>query len=206
LAVADIHFKFDPYYVEVVEVEVINAGDFNVLPAVIDNVNGTVHINSFQLGDDNVVAEFTPVRIKMRALAETQSTQVIHPQNDFPRTILAFAGSELLTTTIPLEVVVTGTDPLSTSVENLDGLSLAVWPNPSDGISTSEFVIPKGGRTTLEIFDVSGLSVMRVFHGNIPSATSQLIDLDMNSLADGVYFLRLITEEGTLVKKIVLTR
>lgn len=206
LAVADVHLQFDPSFLEVLEVEILDAGEFNVLPASINNISGSLSVNSFQLGDESIVPAFPLVRIKMRALAETQGTIVSHPQDVFPRTILAFAGNELNTFHTPLEVTIAGADPLSTYSENVDGLSMSVWPNPSQGTSTVEFIIAKGGTATLEVFDVSGLSVMRVFHGRTPSATSMLFDLNMHKLADGIYFLRLITDQGTLVQRIALTK
>jgi hypothetical protein len=206
LAVADIHLRFDPYYLEIVEVEALAANGFNVLPAIINNTEGALSINAFQLGEESVIPAFPLVKITMRALAETQGTTVSHPQDVFPRTILAFAGEELNTFASPIEVVINGTDPLSSISQEVEGLSLAVWPNPTDGLSNAQFSIPNGGNATLEVFNVSGISVMRVFHGSAPSRTSQNIELDLKSLADGIYFIRLLSEDGNLVQRIALNK
>lgn len=206
LAVADLHLEFDPSHIEVLEVEALSPDGYNVLPASIDNNLGTLGINAFQLGDESIMPAFDFVKIKLRALAETPATTVNHPQDVFPRTILAFAGSELITNITPLEVIITASEVLSTVTEVVDGLSLGVWPNPTDGMSTAEFSVDKGGHATLEIFDVSGLSVMRVFYGSTPPGTSQRIALDMGALANGMYLLRLVTEQGTLVQRIALSK
>lgn len=206
LAVADVHLRYDPDYLEVLEVEALADNGYNVLPALIDNISGVLSINAFQLGDQTVFPAFPLVKITMKALAETQSTIVNHPQDVFPRTILAFAGEELSTYAPPFEVVINSAEVLSTIDEKVDGLSLSVWPNPTKGLSNAEFSIEKGGSATLEIFDVSGVALKRIFHGTTPSQTRQVFEFDMESMADGIYFLRLMTEHGTIVRRIALTK
>lgn len=206
LAVADVHLRFDPAHLEVLEVEALAENGYNVLPALIDNISGVLSINAFQLGDETVLPAFPLIKITMKALAETQGTIVDHPQDVFPRTILAFAGEELNTYAPPFEVVINSTEVLSTIDENVDGLSLSVWPNPTKGLSNAEFIIEKGGSATLEIFDVSGVALKRIFHGTTPSQTHQVFEFDMESMADGIYFLRLMTEHGTIVRRIALTK
>lgn len=206
LAVADLHLQFNPSYLEVLEVEALGADGYNVLPAIIDNNLGGLGINAFQLGDESVMPAFDLVKIKMRALAETPGTLVNHPQDVFPRTILAFAGSELNTSITPLEVIITGSEVLSTITQAMDGLTLGVWPNPTSGTSFAEFGVLKGGHATLELFDVSGHAVMRVFHGSTAPGTNQRMELDMGALANGMYLLRLVTEQGTLVQRIALSK
>ncbi len=73
-----------------------------------------------------------------------------------------------------------------------------IFPNPGNGnfsISTNQFI------HELELFDPNGQSLLKMFD---VSGTQQ-IHLS-NDVKDGIYFLRMITDNGNMVKKIVVLR
>ena len=73
-----------------------------------------------------------------------------------------------------------------------------IFPNPGNGnfsISTNQFILE------LELFDPNGQSLLKIFD---VSGTQQ-IQLS-NDVKDGIYFLRIITDDGIVVKKIEVQR
>ncbi len=206
LAVADLHLRFNNAYLEVTQVEALSASGFNVMPAMFNNAEGSVDLSAFQLGDVNVVPAFELLKVTFRALAETELTSVSQPQIIFPRSILAFAGAELNTSIQPLNVVITGAGALSTFDAEVNGLSLGVSPNPTDEVSFATFSTEKGGQATVELFDISGKVMATLFHGHIAPGAEQRVQMNVGNLANGFYMCRLITEHGTLVKRLAVSR
>ncbi|MDP1727772.1 MAG: SBBP repeat-containing protein [Bacteroidota bacterium] len=73
-----------------------------------------------------------------------------------------------------------------------------IFPNPGNGnfiISTNHFI------HELELFDPNGQSLLKMFD----VTGTQQIHLS-NDVKDGIYFLRIITDNGNMVKKIVVLR
>lgn len=206
LAVADLHLRFNTSYLEVIQVEALSAPGFNVMPASFNNAEGTVDLSAFQLGDVNIAPAFDLLKVTFRALAETELTSVSHPQSIFPRTILAFAGAELSTTTQPVDVVITGAGALSTLDADTNGMSLGVWPNPTNGVSFATFSTRTSGTATVELFDISGKRMATIFHGTTAPGAEQRVEMNLSKLADGLYMCRLITEYGTIVKRLAVNR
>jgi len=206
LAVADMHLQFDPEYLEVLDVEALSGSSFNVMMPAFDNGAGRIDISAFQLGEELPQEAFELVKVTFLALNETAFTQAFHPNPAFPRTILAFAGSELESYTPPLDVTIQASDPLST--ENMDaaGLSLNLWPNPTHekGFATMSSV--EGGEVTLTLFDLTGKVVAQYFHGDLLPGVEQVVELDLHEFSAGVYLCQLTTTQGTLTKRLALTR
>jgi len=90
--------------------------------------------------------------------------------------------------------VITGT--LSASGASIDNL-FAVYPNPSTGL----FTLAWSGEQLLDygVYDLSGKEIMR---------TSMVAQsghkLDLSRAAKGMYFLKIITKEGTTIKKLIV--
>jgi hypothetical protein len=81
-----------------------------------------------------------------------------------------------------------------TAVENFQ--TLQVYPNPTKGeftITNYELVI-----TNIEIFDVYGKKLLSHSAYRKPNTT-----LNISHLANGIYFLKIDTERGTITKKII---
>lgn len=95
-------------------------------------------------------------------------------------------------TTLVSEDVASGIDESS----NLDN-TIAIFPNPiSDKFSVSNS-LNAGGSLTIRISDVRGI-VVKTIQNAVAYQT-----IDIADLTDGVYFLRIETSEGEVIKKIV---
>jgi PKD repeat protein len=79
--------------------------------------------------------------------------------------------------------------------------SFVVYPNPTDGslfIRIEDELVAK----ELTIFDLTGKEVSRF----MPQEHDRLIALDLSSVDEGLYFLRLRTDSGMTVKKFVVAK
>lgn len=96
----------------------------------------------------------------------------------------------------------------SVFVQLLDGVidvqtstSFNVYPNPNKGIFTFEVNTPQSGNMFIELMNVNG----QVVYSREENAVSVLMDeIDIRSIADGVYYLKVRTQNENLVKKIVV--
>lgn len=89
-------------------------------------------------------------------------------------------------------------------------LSIHALPNPSFGETAFRFGLSREQAVHVEVFDVAGRAVRRVFDGRL-SAGSHLIPWDGRDDAGreasaGVYFTRVSTPEGTQTAKLVRVR
>lgn len=206
LAVVDMHLNFDPAFLSVLNVVAAGESNFNVLQPIFDNVTGTVDISAFQLGEDFPQEAFELVEVTFLALSEVPLTQAFHPNNVFPRTILAFAGNEVDSYYAPLDVSIHSNDPLSTENMDVSGLVFDLWPNPTSEKGFAMIGSTAGGEVTLSLFDLTGKIVAQYFHGNLLPGMEQVIELDLQEFSAGVYLCQLKTTQGTVSKRLALTR
>ena len=75
--------------------------------------------------------------------------------------------------------------------------SLNVYPNPASEILNIEITPSDTGRMLLEVFDLSGKAVINKMVANEP-----LMQLDIEDLAEGAYFLKITQLAGDQVFKI----
>ena len=84
---------------------------------------------------------------------------------------------------------------LNVSVGEQFSLDLNVYPNPSTGRTWVTLELPSTGLLQLEVMTMTGQRVMYEQH---PEASGQMrLELDLNQLADGMYFVRL--QQGSYV-------
>ena len=84
------------------------------------------------------------------------------------------------------------------------------FPNPFNPQTVIDYSLPKSGRVSLDIYDVAGHRVSRLVDA-VQSAGKQSVtwtgvDQRGNPVASGTYFYRLVSEDQTLVKKMLLVR
>jgi len=83
----------------------------------------------------------------------------------------------------------------------------SVQPNPFHGETTIRFSLARSGPARLEVFDVSGRRVRALIDGALASGAHAAIwdgaDDSGRAAARGVYFLRLVTLDGTATRKVV---
>lgn len=84
-------------------------------------------------------------------------------------------------------------------------VTLAVFPNPFANQTTIQFELPESAVTSLRLFNLQGQLVTELDNGLLGAGFHQR-QLDATNLPDGVYQLRLTTNEATLVKQLILQR
>ena len=69
---------------------------------------------------------------------------------------------------------------------------LSAWPNPTTGAFTISSTVPMGTTGIVEVFDITGRSVEQFSAGSVQN---------MNIEESGVYFIRLTTSSGEIVRR-----
>jgi hypothetical protein len=79
------------------------------------------------------------------------------------------------------------------------------YPNPFNPSTRIAFSVRSAGLVSLKVFDVLGSEVATLVNETL-NAGSYRVDFRRTNLSSGVYYYRLQTQEGTLVKKMLLVR
>jgi len=96
---------------------------------------------------------------------------------------------------------VTKSMELVANFESLTGIAdiattVNIYPNPTDGkLQVTSYGLQV---TDIEIFDVFGRNVLR-----LTSPIPHPISIDISHLSNGVYFIKIVTKQGEVVKKVV---
>lgn len=206
ISVADFHMRFDPEYLEVLEINSIQGGlQANSIQPIFDNQNGTISMGSFQVGGQAPSGYFEAMQITFRGLHQTQTTSVDHPNNVFPKSILAYAGVDHLGQVGPLDITILPGVVSSNGIDlETEDLSLNLWPNPTAERTTITFQMGETGEASLEIFDVTGKLVSEIFRGTATSGTAHKFEVDVKHLKNGFYLCRLLTEKANKVERLVV--
>ncbi|GAG22124.1 unnamed protein product, partial [marine sediment metagenome] len=92
-----------------------------------------------------------------------------------------------------------------TQLQRISNLTLDVYPNPFNPITTISYRIPKPMNIKIELFDIKGRYVQTI--RDIPNQSgSHTCRFDGSHLSSGVYFIRLLAGSQVLQKKIVLIK
>ncbi|MFL5753710.1 MAG: PKD domain-containing protein [Bacteroidia bacterium] len=78
---------------------------------------------------------------------------------------------------------------------------LYVYPNPSGALTNIEFTLQSAGKINLAIFDLLGNKVADL--EKYMNAGKQQVCLNTEELGPGAYFIKLNTQEGTSIKRLV---
>ncbi len=90
---------------------------------------------------------------------------------------------------------------MNTSVETIEGLAaFSVYPVPCDGLFTVETAFEGDVRADLRVLDVLG----RVVFAEAGAGRRVLMSIDLRGVSDGVYVVELSTENGRVVKEILI--
>jgi len=88
-----------------------------------------------------------------------------------------------------------------------ESVNLSVYPNPSKNHTTLQINSQLDLRnSSLDLVDLNGKIIMNIFNNNSIRKGINIFQLNMNSLPDGLYYIRLVTIGGTYVKKIIVAR
>ena len=150
---------------------------------------------SFVPGPGNLVA----------ALADTGHVDAAGVPSYYKLTAVDSHGNESLVATLtPAGTTAVGDAALAK-------LAFAVpSPNPADVRTTLQYTLPRAGVVRMEIYDASGRLVRELASGTReagPHAEAwNLRDASGRSVGAGLYFARLKTEFGTMVRRVAVTR
>ncbi len=99
---------------------------------------------------------------------------------------------------IPVQLInlcAVSTDVKENTIEN----DVSVYPNPASYkliVQSSKFNVER-----LEVYDVIGqLQILNFQH---PTSSIHILEINVSHLSQGIYFCKLITESGAIVKKFV---
>ncbi len=103
--------------------------------------------------------------------------------------------------TADLEVTLT-MDPAGITDIGLE-TGITIYPNPANGQFSLTFNLNKEADVTVEIVNILGDKVTKRL---ITNAKNQTVKFDMSTVADGVYFVVIETENQTISKKLVVRK
>jgi len=86
--------------------------------------------------------------------------------------------------------------------EELYNNTFNLYPNPTNGNLTISFTTPQASNFTIRVIDMTGKEVYRAFADQYTGEYKSEIDLSKQS--KGIYLITIITDQGTLNRKIIL--
>lgn len=84
------------------------------------------------------------------------------------------------------------------SAENFEANQIAVYPNPSNGIFNIAFGNLNPNK--IEVYDISGKLILQK---NQLEVSNNQTNIDLSNTSDGVYFVKISTENNTITKRII---
>jgi hypothetical protein len=160
---------------------------------------------AFQIGKTLPNEDFDIIKITFLALNPVELTEVFHPLNIFPKSMLAYGGIDLLEDAENLKITITESSLGTNSESGTGDFELEIWPNPTNGFVMISFEMEKIERVRLEIFDASGKRIESVFEGTYYPGSDMKFQVDLEEYASGTYSCRLQTNSLSQSKSLVLT-
>jgi len=207
ISVFDLHMFFVPQFLHVVSIETLQGDLFDYIQQPeFNNDLGKIDMAAYQIGKEIPTSDFSVVEITLLALSTVELTEITHPTNVFPETLLAYAGVNMLEEASPLKVTILG-EALSDEFEEREAdFGLEVWPNPGSEITQVKFNLPKSDRVQLSIYDVNGKLVKTIFEGEASKDVPYQFEVDLRNLADGTYACRLNSNTQYQTKMLVVAK
>ena len=100
------------------------------------------------------------------------------------------------------DTVIVNVDGLVNQTPDIEGDWLQVFPNPGDGHFNLKIQLTYKAQLQCEVQDIRGMQVAQ-WSESFSSGTN-LAKLNLSHLAKGIYVLKVNTEEGELVRKLVI--
>jgi photosystem II stability/assembly factor-like uncharacterized protein len=79
------------------------------------------------------------------------------------------------------------------------------YPNPFNPVTNIEFSVPQTANVKLIVYDISGKQVEELVNQKLAAGTYKA-DFDSKQLASGIYFYRLISEDFSETKRMILVK
>ena len=83
--------------------------------------------------------------------------------------------------------------------------NLSIYPNPSKGDATIEYVLEKEGDVSLNLYNVLGMKVKALAETHQQAGTYKCTISGRDGLRPGVYFVSLLTGGKTSTQRIIIT-
>jgi len=119
-------------------------------------------------------------------------------EGEYTVCLIASDGCSYDTLCQTVMVVISGTEDI-----NAEELSFNVYPNPLYGNGIIEFALAHASTARFDIYDVQGKNVFTTNDRQFGAGLQQVILPELNVSA-GVYFIRMSTDKGIGIKKIVV--
>ncbi len=158
----------------------------------------SVDVQGFVLDDASI-----PV-LKLSGLPSTE-TFVSHQTNALQKSSLEKTGNKINITLPSLSVVALQLKgqkgEVVTGIENpVNKEVFEVFPNPVSSNQKLTLQVNEPGMSTIELMDVTGRVVKHIYDGEISSPFTK--DIELSSLARGLYFVRLSLDSKIVARKI----
>jgi hypothetical protein len=159
-------------------------------------------------GDGDVIVQYNTVSyilsttMGIQNMSQNVGIQYLFDGVYDPLAVPVTNGRALKYTTVKPTLVGIAENKMSTR----NTVTLTTYPNPSSGKIT--FGIGNGTKDMeLKIFDITGRMVRSFTLGSMPSALCwDCTDRSGNQLPAGIYFVKLATDNGEMIQKVILTR
>ena len=94
---------------------------------------------------------------------------------------------------------------ITVSIEELMGLSnLTIYPNPASETAVISFDNTLGNSFDIQLIDQLGRVIMS--HNNIQSIGSNMVNVDLTNLSDGIYSIQLSSDQNTISKRLIVRK
>ena len=80
------------------------------------------------------------------------------------------------------------------------------YPNPFNPTTMLKFSVPSTGQATMKVYNTMGQEVVTLFEGVAEAGRYYAVPFNAANLASGVYFYRLVTEQKTDVRRMMLVK
>lgn len=87
---------------------------------------------------------------------------------------------------------------------DMDGLQIAAYPNPSEGLFTLKVITPETGQTSIELFDLEGRVVAPIYSGTLVGERIYTFQFDGSGLASGAYVYKIVSGNNTDAGRILI--
>ena len=121
------------------------------------------------------------------------------PPGDYELEVVDATGCIIASEIITVDNMVNNENVLATALENF----IQVNPNPTSGMIFIDVNLPEQSNVQLNIYDITGRSLMTVPTQNI---SQRLLELDLSKFTSGVYILKIKVDDDLLAKRLILQK
>lgn len=99
-----------------------------------------------------------------------------------------------------------GQQNLSTDAVHTTVQSIVATPNPFSSQTTISFMVPKSGYSTVQVYDMKGRLVARLFEAQANAGNRYTVSFRSKELPAGLYMVKVVTGKYVQFHKLVLTK